>query len=114
MKKLDNPMDRTMGEPSPLSLAPRCGARTRRGTPCQSKAANGKGRCRLHGGAKGSGAPPGSRNGNYRHGQSTYEAIAERKLMRSLLHQSRELLNKASRTSDLPPQADEATQSAVR
>jgi hypothetical protein len=30
-----------------------------------------KGRCRLHGGASGSGGPPGERNGQYRHGERT-------------------------------------------
>jgi hypothetical protein len=45
-----------------------CGAKTRKGTPCQSPPVTGKSRCRMHGGAEGSGAPPGSRNGAYRHG----------------------------------------------
>jgi len=31
----------------------------------------------LHGGASGSGAPPGKRNGQYRHGERTKAAIAE-------------------------------------
>jgi hypothetical protein len=35
------------------------------GKPCRSPATK-KGRCRLHGGANGSGAPPGERNGKYR------------------------------------------------
>ena len=35
------------GDPS---TAPRCGARTRRGTPCQAPALREKRRCRLHGG----------------------------------------------------------------
>ena len=33
----------------------------------------------MHGGAAGSGAPKGERNGNYRHGFYTAEAIAERR-----------------------------------
>jgi hypothetical protein len=33
-----------------LTTAPRCGAKNRRGTPCQSPAMKGKKRCRLHGG----------------------------------------------------------------
>jgi glucans biosynthesis protein len=79
-------------EPSHLLTARRCLARTRRGTPCQAKATS-KGRCRLHGGALGSGAPSGSRNGNYRHGRFTQAAIAERRLIRQLLRDSRDLLN---------------------
>jgi hypothetical protein len=64
----DKPMQRTTREPLPLRQAPRCGARTRRGNPCQSPVVRGKKRCRMHGGAKGSGAPVGERNGNNRHG----------------------------------------------
>ena len=41
-----------------------------------------KKRCRICGGAEGSGAPYGERNGSYRHGLYTREAIAERKAMR--------------------------------
>jgi hypothetical protein len=36
--------------PGDPTTAPRCGARTRQGTSCQSPAMRGKGRCRLHGG----------------------------------------------------------------
>jgi hypothetical protein len=44
-----------------------------------------KGRCRLHGGASGSGGPPGKRNGQYRHGERTKAAIAERQKFSALL-----------------------------
>ena len=77
MKEDDKPMERPTREPLPLRQAPRCLARTRAGTPCQKAAATGKKRCRMHG-AKGSGAPPGERNGSYRHGLFTNEAIARR------------------------------------
>jgi hypothetical protein len=43
----------------------------------------GRKRCRMHGGAHGSGAPSGERNGNFRHGFYTAEAIAERKATRA-------------------------------
>jgi hypothetical protein len=36
MKVQDNPMHRASQEPLPLRQARRCGARTRKGTPCQS------------------------------------------------------------------------------
>jgi hypothetical protein len=42
-------------------------------------------RCRMHGGAKGSGAPHGKRNGNYKHGQYTREVLQERKTLTALL-----------------------------
>jgi hypothetical protein len=77
-------------EPLPLRLAPRCLARTRSGTPCQKPAAKGKKRCRLHGGAEGSGAPRGERNGSYRHGLYTREAIVERRALRALIRGFRE------------------------
>jgi hypothetical protein len=75
------PMQRMTTEPLPLREAPRCGARTRQGKPCQSPVR----RCRMHGGAHGSGAPKGNRNGNYRHGFYTAEAIAERRALRALV-----------------------------
>jgi glucans biosynthesis protein len=55
----------------------RCGARTRNGTPCLKPALSGKTRCLLHGGR--AGAPSGMRNGNYKHGRNTKEAIATRR-----------------------------------
>jgi hypothetical protein len=54
------------------------------GRPCRSPATK-KGRCRLHGGANGSGGPPGERNGRYRHGERTKAAIAEQKKFSALL-----------------------------
>ena len=85
MKARNNPMQRASQEPLPLRQARRCGARTRNGSPCQSPAVREKRRCRMHGGAKGSGAPPGKRNGNYKHGQYTREALQERKTVTALL-----------------------------
>lgn len=64
---------------------PRCGARTRSGSPCKAPAVAGRRRCRMHGGAEGSGAPPGERNGNYRNGYWTKEAIDERRHLRALV-----------------------------
>jgi hypothetical protein len=93
MKMRDKPMERVTCEPLPLRLAPRCLARTRAGTPCQKAAATGKKRCRMHGGAPGSGAPSGERNGNYRSGLYTRVAIAERRAIRTLIGSFREALN---------------------
>jgi hypothetical protein len=53
------------------------------GQPCRSPATK-KGRCRLHGGAKG-GHPPGKRNSQYRHGERTKAAIAEQRKFGALL-----------------------------
>ena len=67
-----------------LGRAPKCGARTRAGTPCQRLAIRGRRRCRLHGGLS-PGAPRGAKNGNFRNGDWTAEAIEERKWLRSLV-----------------------------
>ncbi|HKF13079.1 MAG TPA: HGGxSTG domain-containing protein [Xanthobacteraceae bacterium] len=64
--------------------APRCGARTPTGTPCQRRPIRGRKRCRLHGGLS-PGAPRGQKNGNFKTGDWTVEAIAERKWLQSLL-----------------------------
>jgi hypothetical protein len=56
-----------------MANAPRCGARTRTGQPCRQAAVRGRARCRMHGGAKGSGGPSGARNGNFKHGLWTRE-----------------------------------------
>jgi hypothetical protein len=78
-------MERLTREPLPLRLAPRCLAKTRAGSPCQRPSAKGKKRCKLHGGAEGSGAPRGERNGAYRHGLRTQAAVAERRALRALI-----------------------------
>src|SRR6516225_2476469 len=66
-----------------LAKAPRCGARTRAGHPCKQAAVSGRARCRMHGGAKGSGGPRGDRNGNFKHGLWTSESLETRKAMRA-------------------------------
>lgn len=78
------PMKRQTNEPESLRDAPRCGARRRNGEPCQRPRSKGRTRCKLHGGAQGSGAPRGEANGRYRTGFYTAEAIEERRLLASL------------------------------
>ena len=75
----------------PMWASPRCGAKTRTGGPCRAAAVRGKRRCRMHGGAPGSGAPSGNHNAR-RQGLFTGEAIAERKQIRELLGEARKLL----------------------
>ena len=71
-----------------LSKAPRCGAKTRAGTPCQQAAMRGKLRCRMHGGGStGPRTPEGMermRASKIRHGLRTKEARELRKLLREL------------------------------
>ena len=72
--------------------APRCRARCRRSKlPCRAPAMRGKTVCRLHGG-KG-GGPKGERNGAYRTGRYTAEAIAERRQVRMLIRGLRHLID---------------------
>lgn len=69
----------------------RCTATTRSGVPCQAPALRGKVRCRMHGGAKRSGAPCGNRNA-CKHGLFTKDGIAERKQIRALLKETQAFL----------------------
>ncbi|WFU34880.1 HGGxSTG domain-containing protein [Bradyrhizobium brasilense] len=75
----------------PMLASRRCGARTRGGGSCRAPAVRGKTRCRMHGGAKGSGAPRANRNAR-KHGRFTGDAIAERRQIRSLLREVRKML----------------------
>jgi len=75
----------------PMLASPRCGAKTRSGGPCRSPAVSGKKRCRMHGGAPGSGAPKQNQNA-LKHGVFTRQAIHERNQVQALLRQSRKLL----------------------
>ena len=77
---------------NPMHSSPRCTAHSRRtGLPCGSPAVSGWSVCRMHG--AGGGAPSGKRNGRYRHGGRTKEAMAMMEEMRELLRESRELLS---------------------
>jgi glucans biosynthesis protein len=64
--------------------APRCGAKTPTGDVCERRPIRGRTRCRLHGGLS-PGAPRGERNGNFKTGKWTIEALEEQKWLRSLL-----------------------------
>jgi len=75
----------------PMRDSPRCGAKTRQGTPCQAPAVTGKARCRMHGGAKGSGAPMGNENA-LKHGLYTAESKAFDAFVRETLKRGREAL----------------------
>ena len=75
----------------PMLASPRCGAKTRSGGTCRSPAVHGKKRCRMHGGAQGSGAPRANQNAR-KHGLFTRDAIAERGQIRALLSGARKLL----------------------
>jgi glucans biosynthesis protein len=81
-------MERNTREPESLRLTPRCGAKRRDGLPCQKPRAKGRMRCRLHGGAPGTGAPRGKANGRYSHSLLTEEAVEERIALAEILGRS--------------------------
>ena len=94
----DDPMrqadiERRLGN---MSKARRCGARTRAGHPCRQAAVRGRARCRMHGGAKGSGGPRGDRNGKFKHGLWTRENVATRGTMQARIREIRALLQKTN------------------
>jgi uncharacterized protein YjcR len=65
--------------------------KARSGGACRSPAVHGKKRCRMHGGASGSGAPRSNQNAR-KHGLFTRDAIAERRQIQALLGEARKLL----------------------
>ena len=88
--------------PGDFNRAPRCGAKTRRGTPCQCPAMR-NGRCRLHGGLS---TGPKTAEGIERirravtkHGNYSNRAKAERAEYRELLRCCRETLASLRRGS---------------
>ena len=93
MKRRDDPVEHRneVMDPNRLDIqlknmrgAPRCGARTRRGSPCRCPAIKGRPRCRIHGGLS-PGAPRGERNGNFKHGFWTSEAVQERQWAKEMI-----------------------------
>jgi hypothetical protein len=85
---MDDPMH-PIRQPEVLHNVVRCGARTRAGKPCRSPSVAGKKRCRMHGGARGSGGPSGERNGNYRHGRYTKQNLEKKQQLRNLVREAR-------------------------
>jgi hypothetical protein len=80
------------GNPASTS---RCGARTRKGTPCSCPAVRGKQRCRMHGGlSTGPRTAAGlarSKRAHWKHGRFSAEARQETAHFRELLRECREL-----------------------
>jgi glucans biosynthesis protein len=81
---------------SNLAKARRCGAKTRAGHPCRQAAVRERGRCRMHGGAKGSGGPRGNRNGRFKHGLYTRENESLRRVMRAKIREIKALVQAAN------------------
>jgi hypothetical protein len=89
------------GTPGNWDNAPRCGAKTRNGTPCQSPAMP-NGRCRMHGGAStGPRTPEGlerCRAARLKHGRYSAEAVARRRAGRQAIREIRALLRSIDTT----------------
>lgn len=86
----------------PMQASQRCGAQTRNGEPCRAPALRGKTRCRMHGGAAGSGAPFG--NGNaVKHGFFSRDALEERKFVRTVLIEAENVLRQLPTRPDAQP-----------
>jgi len=81
-----------------MLASPRCGAKTRSGGACRAPAVHSKTRCRMHGGAQGSGAPRANRNAR-KHGLFTGDAIAERRRIQAVLGDARKLLEEMKRVA---------------
>jgi len=80
------------GVPPMESMPPVCGARLRTGGLCAARPAQGKRRCRSHGGARGSGAPKGNRNA-LKHGAHTAANRARLKAIRDYARASKTLMD---------------------
>ncbi len=73
----------------PMRASRRSGARTRKGTPSQAPAVSAKARCRMHGGAKGTGAPIGNTNA-LKHGMYTRAALEQQRALRQFMREMEE------------------------
>jgi glucans biosynthesis protein len=86
-------VERHKRKTGPMLSSLRCGAKTRMGTRCRSPAISGKKRCRMHGGAHGSGAPKGNQNA-LKNGNYTREALQTRAFLRQQIREAKKLLKK--------------------
>jgi hypothetical protein len=75
----------------PMMASERCGARTGAGGACRSPAVSGRRRCRMHGGAKGSGAPTENSNA-LKSGLYTAERLAMRRQVGLIMRASKKIL----------------------
>ena len=85
-----NPADLPAFRLAMMRAAPRCLARKRDGSLCQKPAIKGKPRCQIHGCAKGAGAPKGEKNGAWKTGDWTNEAVAFRQEVARVLRRCRD------------------------
>ena len=92
-----NPLSACLASAGDPNSAPRCGARTRKGTPCRGPAMT-NGRCRMMHGGKSTGPQTHeglecSRKANWKHGYYSAESIAMCRYIIRLLCERRDLMN---------------------
>lgn len=85
MKVRNDPMQSEMA----MHQAPRCGAKTRDGSPCEAPAVRNSERCRMHGGTEGSGGQPGNQNA-LKHGRYSKETLRVEEKMKEIFKQLKE------------------------
>lgn len=78
--------------------APRCDAkaRTNNYSPCRNPAVRGRRKCRMHGGAKGSGAPRDNVNA-LKHGETTAKVRALKSEIRQTIQHSKHIIQDLSK-----------------
>lgn len=91
----NNPIQATDTTKYQYLLSPKCGAKTRKHTPCLAPVVRGSQRCRMHGG-KGSGAPKGNQNA-FKHGHMTKDAKDFRNSVRANIRQSKKLIKELTK-----------------
>jgi hypothetical protein len=84
----------------PMLTSPRCGAATRQVKPCRGPAVAGRKRCRMHGGAKGTGAPKGNQNA-LTHGTYSGAALRERAQVRAVIREATDLLQSLNQSEEI-------------
>jgi hypothetical protein len=96
-------MNRPAGQPEALRDAPRCGAKNRKGNPCQAPAIHGKARCRLHGGLS---TGPKTEDGRercrmakWKHGYYSAEQKEARRQVRELIEKFEATIDVAKKAS---------------
>ena len=91
----NNPIQATSTTQYKYLLSPKCGAKTRKHTPCLAPAVRGSQRCRMHGG-KGSGAPKGNQNA-LKHGHMKRDAKEFRNAVRAEIQNSKAIINELTK-----------------
>ena len=83
----------------PMRASARCGALTRSGNACENPAVTGKKRCRMHGGAAGSGASMGNTNA-LKDGAFTRSSLEEHREVAKIIREGRQIILQMASADD--------------